>query len=179
MLHLENNRKIWHHIIQGSHYLFADERNKKRLLDLVLEVQKKKGWKIYAFCLTDHKAYFIIEAEQEEEITCGIRQIKEKFLAKCRKNMWAQPVARLEFVSNELRTFQEVADCFRRIHRIPLEMGYVDRIGDYWWSSYITYMGNYEWSLVDCERILLHFSDDPQAARRKLRVFHHADSCLL
>ena len=72
----------------------------------------------------------------------------------------------------ELDSLREIAARCRQIHRLPLEKGYVSRLDDYWWSSYITYAGEYDWEMVDCRIFSLYFSANPEVARRRLVKFH-------
>ena len=58
------------------------------------------------------------------------------------------------------------------LHQLPLEYGYVERIADYWWSSYVTYAGIYDWGIVDCEWLLAQFAGQPSKARQKLKDYH-------
>ena len=42
-------KKIYYHILKGSRYILADERNKKKLLDIVLGIYQENDWSICAF----------------------------------------------------------------------------------------------------------------------------------
>lgn len=162
--------------MKGKHCIFADERNKKKLLDIIFHIQLAEGWHIYAFCITDDHAYFIIEAASGASVYDGMRQAADIYLQFCQNALWNQPHFAAEKLSGstvkELRSLQDIADCCRQIHRIPLEEGYVSHISDYWWSSYITYIGNYDWKMVDCRVFFLYFSMDADTARRKLQRYH-------
>lgn len=68
----------------------------------------------------------------------------------------------------------EFARRCRAVHRLPLSLGYVRRIGDYWWSSYQNYQQGYHWGMVDCSVLLQFFSSDPQEAFHRLRLHHGA-----
>lgn len=168
--------KIYYHVMEGSRFIFADERNKKKFLDVVFEVQRKEGWHIYAFCVTDDSAYFVVEAAGRAAVLAGMRRAAEAF-----SHMYRQrpqefgTVLSLQFsagVTTELKSLPDLAACCRQIHRIPLEEGFVKRLSDYWWSSYITYIGNYDWQMVDCRVLLLYFSADADTAQRRLLQYH-------
>lgn len=168
-------RKVYYHVLEGSRLIIADERNKKRLLDIVFDIQRQEGWAIYAFCATDDSVFFVTEANCSSSICRGARQMAQQFLKKCQKTL-----PRLSGVTpsvhqgplEQLSTMQEIAGRCRFIHRLPLDKGYVVRMSDYWWSSYITYMGYYDWGMVDCQALTEYFSEDPEAARLQLRRFH-------
>ena len=70
--------KIYYHILQGSRYTFADERNKKKLLDIVIATQDQEKWYIYAFCITDDKAYFLMGVNEKQNFLLGLQKITEQ-----------------------------------------------------------------------------------------------------
>lgn len=168
-------RKVYYHVLEGSRYIIADERNKKRLLDIVFDVQRQEDWAIYAFCVTDDSAFFVTEADSSASIGRGAGRVSEQFLDKCREMLprltGVTPSVR-PGILEELDTLREVAARCRLVHRLPLDAGYVVRMTDYWWSSYITYMGQYDWGMVDCQVLTQYFSEDPEVARFRLRRFH-------
>lgn len=176
MSHQFPERNVYYYIMEGSRYLFADERDKKHLLDLVHDIQRKDNWLIYAFCVIDDSAYFIIEAECMDGISRALQTAAQR-LAEApagRRSMNAGKT-HVSVRGKKLDTLAEIAGYCRRIHRLPLEHGYVHRIGDYWWSSYPTYLGNYEWEQVDRRVLSMFFSADPNKARKRLVQFHRSD----
>ncbi|MDO4324349.1 MAG: hypothetical protein Q4C61_17715 [Lachnospiraceae bacterium] len=170
------SKKVYYHVMEGRRCIFADERNKRKLLDSVLDIQILEKWNIYAFCITDECAYFITEAVGEASILDGMRSVADSYLKRYREATWNHGRPGEGKLSpgkvKELRSLQDIAVYCRQIHRIPLEEGYVNRIRDYWWSSYITYMGNYDWGMVDCRALFLYFSADTETARRKMQHYH-------
>lgn len=168
--------KVYYHVVRGSKYIFSDERNKRRFLDVVAEMQRKGDWCIYAFCIMDEQAYFVIEATARDQIRAKMRQVEVMYVRLYHQipELFCRVGAPFfwEAVTKELESSDEVAGYCRFIHRIPLEKGYVRRVGDYWWSSYVTYMGNYEWKIVDRRMLLSYFSPDEETARRKLQRYH-------
>lgn len=176
MSHQIISRKVCYHVMKGKRCIFADERNKKKLLDIVLDIQTAEGWRIYAFCITDDCAYFIVEAASKSSVLEGMDRAAESYHRFCEDTVWNRgsfSAGKLLWSTlKELQSLQDIAALSRKIHRIPLEEGYVRRIGDYWWSSYITYMGDYDWELVDCRMLFLYFSMDPEVARRRLQQYH-------
>lgn len=168
-------KRMYCHVLEGEAYAFSDERRKKKLLDAVYRMQKQGQWQVCAFCLTDHKAYFITEAENETQLQTGMQQVIACYQRMHRMihtiHSSGGQVLKGRCVC-ELHTLHEIAECCRIIHRLPLEHGYVVRLMDYWWSSYITYAGIYNWELVDCSLLSLYFSLHPSSARKKLIQFH-------
>lgn len=63
--------------LKGTKCLLADERNKKHLLDELLQMHGEKNWPVYVFCVTDENAYVITDTggdtlEKEVQRTIGL-----------------------------------------------------------------------------------------------------------
>jgi hypothetical protein len=175
MLRKKLSEKIYYHSLKGDRYIFADERLKKKLLDIMAKVHQEEEWYIYAFCITDDCAYFIAGVPGEASLVRGMEKVREAFGRECMRYLpifetAAQALCIAEM--QELNSLKELAESCRRVHRIPLERGYVLRIEDYWWSSYITYIGLYEWGMVDCRILFLYFSANLSQARLQLQEYH-------
>lgn len=176
MLHQKESERVYYHVLEGSRFIFADEINKKKLLDIVLDVQKREEWRIHAFCLTDDSAHFVTETTRSG-LCRGMADASREYLHEFRKRTTLPGDMEPGLYAGgtrELDSLQNIAFCCREIHRLPLERGYVRRLDDYWWSSYITYAGIYDWAMVDCRTVLVYFSANPDTARRKLQRFHQA-----
>lgn len=173
--------RVYYTVLRGSRFLLADERHKMKLLNIIYEMQKKEGWCLYAFCVTDDSAYFISENIGKCSPKYTLKKAASRFLEECRESLpcldGIEPRLTWES-SEELKSLREIAERCRQVHRLPLEEGYVMRIEDYWWSSYITYMGHYHWRMVDCRILFMYFSADPDAARAQIQCFHQENRLL-
>lgn len=168
-------KKVYYHIVKGSRYILADERNKKKLLDIVLGIYKENDWEVCAFCVTDDGMYFVTEAREQDAVRHETKRAIDEFFIKCKEHI-PQLRGIVPFLSavslKELDSMEAVAKYCREIHQLPVKAGYVNRIEDYWWSSYQTYAGTYDWNAVDCRLFLHFFSLNPETARQKLLYFH-------
>ncbi len=167
--------KVYYHVMCGDRCLFADERIKWHLLDAVAAVWKKQNWKIYAFCLMDDRAYFITETGNAAETEQELLRAAERTLEYLCCSIWGRPnkgSMLLNIFSEELNSLDEITGRCVQIHRRPLRQGYVRRLSDYWWSSYNTYIGSYNWQMIDCEAVLMYFSSDQEDAVRMFRRCH-------
>ncbi len=177
MAHLAGQLPFYYYVLQGRPNVLADERDKKKLLDIVLGVQQAHELELYAFCITNEEICLMLGAETQAEINKGIRQLISEFAL--RQIDGRKPAGgrgsgeKLTVVQKrKLRSQQEVRIQCRAIHTLPVSKGYVTQVKDYWWSSYQTYLGYYDWEQVSCSAVLRMFSDDAAAARRQLRRFH-------
>lgn len=165
---------IYYHFLEGSSFLLADERDKWKFLESIKSIQQKKALDIYAFCLTDSSAYMVMETSSIAEIQKLLVQILEYVGETSAHAGLLQDRGAIiqKSASKELKTLQDVVRTCMHLHRKPLEYGYVSRIADYWWSSYISYMGIYQWVQVNCHPVSLYFSADPEEARNRFRRYH-------
>ncbi len=157
--------------LEGSRLLLSDERNKKHLIDLVLKAMAVNQWTVCAFCLTDDSVYLIANVSERLELKLEMQIVVRRFW-RCFEGFQDES-RRLEVMEPEtVETTEELVRRCRAIHRLPIVHQFASRLGDYWWSSYNTYLQNYEWEAVDCSTVLNWFSDDPEEALRKLKRFH-------
>lgn len=70
------------------------------------------------------------------------------------------------------RRMEDLPQICMRIHMRPVELGYVKNVKDYWWSSFQTYRGTYEWKCLDISPMLAFFSDDEEQGRRLFLKMH-------
>ncbi len=162
MSQVPTEKQVYCYSMEGSRCLFADERVKKHLIDLVGEIRQRDGWLLFAFCIMDEAAYFIIAANRIERVVRGLQNaVLKQLLEDYRSGMSDKEKLRrnagieLTGHTRKLGTLVRIADCCRRIHRLPLEQGCVSRLEDYWWSSYISYAGVHEWEALDTKRLLV------------------------
>lgn len=164
---------VYYYRMEGSRYLLADERNKKHLLDLLLGMQVSERWPVYAFCVTDDSAYIVTETTDRMALETAMQWESGQFLESYEgfPDKYGERYLR-PCTPERVESAPELARRCRAIHRLPQRLGYVSRPGDYWWSSYRTYMGGYLWPGVDCSVLLNYFSSDPERALWKLRLYH-------
>ncbi len=170
MLNPTWEKEVYYWVLEGSRYLFADEVKKKLFLDRICEAYRGADWLVYAFCLMDDRAYFVIETDEMDSVA--------KSLLVKTENLFEQPGQLVSGQIRRLDSLTEIAAYCRMIHLIPLAEGYVSRIRDYWWSSYLTYLGDYDWEMVNCQVFLLYFSADTELARKKFKQFHRTKNAL-
>ncbi|MCD7834429.1 MAG: hypothetical protein LUH00_10675 [Lachnospiraceae bacterium] len=177
MSYLPTERKIFYYEMEGSRYLFADERIKMHLLERISELRQRDGWLLFAFCIIDDRACFVIEAARIASVVRALQSVVRKQLQQPEAAKASQKTrVELSGRMRQLNTLPEIADCCREVHQIPLRRGYVCRLEDYWWSSYPSYMGFHQWDVVDRRLLTMYFSVNPGIARKKLRQFHAVES---
>lgn len=168
-------RTVCCYVLKGTHLLFSDERIKWHLLNRIGLIQKQEGWDIYAFCLTDREAYFIAEAKDPQLVQRRLQTAADQILDQLEVSIFGRTYAGdrfIKWVPEVLNAPDEIADRCRQIHTLPVLKGYVSRPGDYWWSSYNTYIGIFDWTFMNIRMLLQHFSADHEEAVCRFRYFH-------
>ena len=170
---------IYSYVLQGHLNILADERDKKILLDIVLGIQLTDNFKLYAFCITNETVCLLLGGAGRTMINTGMRKVIAAFAAYRAKGRQMPKALRAEEAlsvteKRTLRLEPDIKDRCREIHLLPVKKGYVTNIRDYWWSSYRTYLGYYNWNQVDCGVILKMFAGDRGTAIKQFRKFHES-----
>ena len=158
--------------LKGTKCLLADERNKKHLLDELLQMHGEKNWPVYVFCVTDENAYVITDTggdtlEKEVQRTIGLFYGRYEGYLRPEKDNFLH-LERIRTISRK----EELIEVCLELHCLPVQMGYAHRPGDYWWSSYRTYFGGYAWPMLDCSVLLQLLSEDTEKALSEFRRLH-------
>lgn len=128
--------KVCHDILRGENQLLADERDKKKFLDLVEEQKKEKELDIFAFCVTDEDCHFLVSGESEEKLVQAAEAVVKNFAAYYEANHDGEKAQLIrENKSRELMDHEELIESCRRIHMIAIEQKLALKPEDYWWSS--------------------------------------------
>lgn len=152
--------------------VFADECDKKKLLDIVQQVKLCLPFKVYAYCVLDSEARFIFKmpAEAEEEILCDI---SDDFTAYYRLNREIKGSVIRE--ARRARVFDspdKLKKGWLELHNLPVKKEFVKRAPDYWWSSYQDYSGKYLSGIVSQEPMLHLLDENIEKARKKFSCYY-------
>lgn len=175
MLQQKKTKKVFLHILHGNEYAFADERTRSYLIGCMEKVSRESDWQLYAFCMTNQKVYFVFEAKSLAALNRDLARLIDDFQKVCQQKLpdwWYRAMQIWIGQAKRLGSEQEMKECCCLIHKLPLKYGYVERLSDYWWSSYVTYAGIYERKIVSCEWLLGQFDDRQIHAQQKLREYH-------
>lgn len=159
--------------LKGDKCLLADERNKKHLLDEILKMHGEKNWPVYVFCVTDEDAYVIMESGGDTTLQEEVEHTIVRFLG-CYEGYLQADTGNRFYLSDvwQIDRNTELLEACKRLHCLPVCLGYVGRPGDYWWSSYRAYLGGFAWQMLECGVVLRQLSEVPEKARGKFRMLH-------
>ena len=142
---------IYHIIIRGNNRqaVFLEEEDYRRYLSYLYHYKRKYCFKIFAFCLmTNHvhlliKVYSVRISKIMQSLT--ISHTKHyHFKYRCCGHVW-QGRFKSPIVSDDEYLLTTMA----YIEQNPLRAKMVQRIGDYFWSSYKMNIGRREYKLID------------------------------
>lgn len=157
--------------------IFAEETEKYRFLRLLAQAQRERQISVFAFVLLDDELHFLVGIRKEPGIVffqllselvnlkamgfCGeFEKEDEKFIALCREK-YCSPVEQE----------QHFLELVRQIHALPVKAQYVSSVRDYWWSSYQTYRGAYQWQCMEENSVLNCFSPEQERGRQLFLKF--------
>ncbi len=153
--------------------ILADEKDKKKFLDFALGSRKEERISVMAFSILDAEAHFLLQGRGTQET----KEAASKMLKNCKNFLKEEGLSlrEAEISCREIKGKKEVQQLCRYIHRTPLESGCVKQMRDYWWSSYQTYRGGYQWPGLDERSLLSYFSDDPLKSRTTFLRYHRRE----
>jgi REP element-mobilizing transposase RayT len=169
---IEFSGAFYHVTVRGNNkqYIFLDDHDRLKYLELLERYKKHHEFIIYAYTLMNNHVHLLIE-------TLGSPLSK------------IMQVINFTYTGHFNRKYDKVGHLFqgrykaclcdrdeyllalvRYIHLNPIRSKLVNNPDNYRWSSHRAYMG-YSNSLVDAERILRMFSDEPSHARKLYHDF--------
>lgn len=163
-----------HWVLDGSNgkYVFADEIWKRGLLSSVVEVQKTCPMIVYAFCVLDGEAHFLVR-QQKDRAGWAAGQVVEKFGEYVMRALGICDVPIKVSISfpGEMEDEELIALCIR-IHLLPQQKRCVRRYSDYYWSSYREYFHSQDLGLTHTGAVLDLLDGNAGKARKKFAALH-------
>jgi hypothetical protein len=165
-------RQIYYADVKMNKELFSNEWDKKLLLNALEEAQELLRVEVYAFCVLDDRLRVL--AGGTDVRTRTVRRLVNAALEQFERQ--AELIGEKDAIpagtqirANILRMEDEkdVLAVLRYIHLSPLTEGYTISAQDYWWTSYSTYRGHYNWTLLKIApvmRYLLRYDQRPVQA---------------
>jgi len=159
--------KIYHIMLRGNEkkYIFYDEEDKERFINILLEKKLVESFRIYAFCLMDNHLHLLINDDYNELATIMKRITVSYVQYFNRKYNRVGHLFHDRFKSEIIDSDRYLFAAIRYIHNNPVKAGMVDNI-DYKWSSYNYYINSSSNSgmQIDTDMIMGMFSEDKNKA---------------
>lgn len=171
------SREIYYTDLRVSSEIFANEWDKRILLDSIGKFRKLFDFELYAFCVLNDSIRLLIGGSRLK--ASGVRHMLATLLERYDNRtdqigeydllppgMMARAcVVRIEGEQNAI-------DVLRFIHLTPSSEGYSLSAGDYWWTSFSSYRGRYCWPMVDAEVVMRVLERQDRQAAKSLLEYH-------
>ena len=176
-------REVFYADVRFSRGIFENEWDKKIYLNAMEEAGSLLRIEVFAFCLLDDRLRLLTGGTDVKSRTVRrlVRAALEHFErgAELIGEMDAVP-AGLAVRANVLRIENETdaLAVLRYIHLTPYSEGYTISAQDYWWTSYSTYRGHYNWTLVNTAPVMRWLSLHDSRAVSTLTEYHRRGEAL-
>lgn len=173
MTHTKMQDDFYYVVLKGRQRTrwMADERVKKQFLDHLLNMRRKFSFRVYAFCILDKEAHFLLSIPSGRSIEHAAEKISRE-LMRIYLNQYPQGKEEADVTKERLSqcSYSVILEYCCRIHL--LARGYSERMQDYWWSSYVEYLHKNITGLVETEAILRILDAEPHRALQKFIQYH-------
>ncbi len=173
MSYEEEQVRFYYVVLNGAHetHWLADECVKKQFLNQLLKTREKVSFRVYAFCILDREAHFLLSIPGGKSIRRTTEKIAHE-LQKCYLKQYPQGREKVT-VKNKFLPSCSMETVLKHCCRIHLlARGYAQQIQDYWWSSYTEYLSKSVTGLVDTEEVLDFLDAEPRRALQKFISYH-------
>lgn len=167
--------EVYHVMLRGNERkdIFFEDENKQRIIDTLLEKRKKSGFRLYAYCVMDNHAHFIIRTK-DEPISIVFKRIGTSYAYYYNnKHKRVGHVFQDRFKSENIADDKYLISAVRYIHNNPVKARICKFAMGYKWSSINLYL-NYEKGLLllpEIKDVLGIFSDNIHIAKMKFIEF--------
>ncbi|MCT4632786.1 MAG: transposase [Firmicutes bacterium] len=167
---LEN--QIYHVICRGNNgeYIFNEDSDKKLYMDIVKRFKKKYDFMIFAYCIMDNHAHFIIY-RRKDPLSKFMKVIQQTFTQHMNKKYSRQGhIFQGRFKSIPCKEDEYLLQLLYYIHSNPVRAEFEEGV-NYKWSSHLIYSRGIKGSIVDTDFIYAMFSDDFKDGLKKYNKY--------
>ncbi len=176
-------RQVFYADMRMSREILMNEWDKRRFLTALEEARELLRTEIYAFCVLDDRIRLLAGGAEVRPRT--IRRLLAAAMeryerdAGLRGEAGAVPsdtVIRVNIVRMEDE--KDALAALRYIHLTPFSEGYTISAQDYWWTSYSTYRGHYNWTLLNIAPVMQYLSRYDNRPVLTLSEYHRRGEAL-
>ena len=176
-------RQVFYADAKWNRDVFANEWDKKNYLNAMEEAKTLLRIEIFAFCLLDDRIRLLAGGKDVKSrmVRRLVTAAMERFERDTELSGEANPVpAEMMIRANILRIEDEkdAMSVLRYIHLSPFSEGYTISAQDYWWTSYSTYRGHYNWTLLNPTPVMRYLSRFDSRASTTLAEYHRRGEAL-
>jgi REP element-mobilizing transposase RayT len=153
-----SNSGVYHVMIRGNEKkdIFIDHSDKNKIVRVLKSVNTKKSYSLYAYCIMNNHAHFVIK-ELNEDISNIMKRINTSYATYYnRKYNRVGHVFQDRFKSEPVEDERYLLQVIRYVHNNPVKAEIVAEPENYPWSSYSQYIagGKDQEDFLSSEEIL-------------------------
>ena len=176
-------RQVFYADVRMTRNLFVAEWDKKLFLNGLEEARGLFRVEVYAFCVLDDRFRMLVGGLDVKSRT--VRRLVSTALEHFERQTeligeYHAALSGTQIRANILRIEDETdaVAVMRYIHLTPLTEGYTISAQDYWWTSYSTYRGHYNWTLLKIAPVMRYLSRYDQRPVQALAEYHRRGEAL-
>ena len=138
----ESPTGVYHWIVRGMNkkYLFHDQEDFKRFLDLIAEYRQEFLIQIYHYCLMSNHAHLLLHVEEFEQLSQFSHYVQRRYAYYyCAKYKWTGSVFQRGYRSMVIDRDAYLLECARYIERNPVKAKLAEKPEEYLYTSYHYY----------------------------------------
>jgi putative transposase len=170
-------RGLWHHVMNrgaGRRTLFEDDKDRLDFLDLLAEAGFRWGGHTHAMALMGNH-YHLLVHDEGDALSRAIRHVNHVYTQTFNGRRGKDgALLRGRFKSRVVQDERYLAELVRYIHANPVEVGLVQRAGDYPWSSHHLYLTGKQAAWLEQSHVMRLFGGNTLEGRLALDEFVHA-----
>ena len=165
----------YHISVLTDHKIFSDEIDKQKFLSMAAQDSSRSGYGILAFSLLDDRFDMLVKnsGSSENMASDTVNSLMEEYRAYYDRDKNSPDLSfRVSIQCDSISDNSSLIETCLDIHALCMRRNYVRRLKDYWWTSYQTYRGEYDWKFVDVSYVLRWLdekSDESRLALQKLQ----------
>ena len=157
---------LYHVMVRGNNgeRILAEALHKDEYIKILSHYKQQFSFKIYAFCIMDNHAHFLIEVNNTPLSTI-MQRVQQVYTQRYnRKYARTGHVFQQRYKALPCKKEEYLLQLIKYIHYNPIRAKIVNSIKDYLWSSHSQYIGKVKNDLADVTTILEMFSGNRKEA---------------
>lgn len=163
----------YHIMVRGNERkkIFLDDGDRQRFLATLLKKKTETGLAVYAYCIMDNHIHLVVRDDHNEISTImkGIATSYAMFFNG--KYNRVGHVFQDRFKSECVEDERYLMSVIRYVHNNPVQANIVEKLGDYEWSSYRSYMSPDATTIADVRYILGMIGENLNQAIKEFKRF--------
>lgn len=189
---------------KSKEQLFEEEIQKMKLLNVAAYVRKGMDINVLAYCVLDNELHLILRLKDGQSAGDFLDSIARRYEEVClpapalrvdylpgqtrfpdvnssvnEQGFFYDTEKKIQhFRKSTVRVLKGAGAALRgclKLHMLPVRQGIVADPEDYWWCSYLDYMGRQWLPVADTSEVLSGFAGSPRQVEKSIRQYHRRE----